>query len=120
VGSPPKTFSAAELSAAWWHWWSLYTRLLNPDKRHEAINCHIRAFEFFGGCPKTVLLDNLKAGVVKTDLYDPTTNRAYAELERHYGFVADPAKVRTPEHKGKVERSMPTVLQQLVAGRQLT
>lgn len=56
--------------------------------------------------------------MVKADLYDPTINRAYAELERHYGFVADPAKVRTPEHKGKVERSVPVVRQQLVAGRQ--
>ena len=63
-------------------------------------------------------LDNLKAGVVKADMYDPTINRAYGELERHYGFVADPAKVMTPAHKGKVERSMPTVRQQLVAGRQ--
>lgn len=81
------------------------------------LDCHIRAFQFFGGVPATVLLDNLKSGVVKTDLYDPTINRAYAELERHHGFVADPAKVRTPEHKGKVERSMPVVRQQLVAGR---
>ena len=81
------------------------------------IDCHLRAFQFFGGVPATVLLDNLKSGVVKPDLYDPTINRAYAELERHHGFVADPARVRTPEHKGKVERSMPTVRQQLVAGR---
>lgn len=81
------------------------------------IDCHLRAFQFYGGVPATVLLDNLKSGVVKPDLYDPTINRAYAELERHHGFVADPARVRTPEHKGKVERSMPTVRQQLVAGR---
>ena len=81
------------------------------------LGCHIRAFQFFGGVPATVLLDNLKSGVVKPDLYDPTINRAYAELERHQGFVADPAKVRTPEHKGKVERSVPVVRQQLAAGR---
>lgn len=81
------------------------------------LDCHIRAFAFFGGVPATVLLDNLKSGVAKPDLYDPTINRAYAELERHYGFVADPAKVRTPEHKGKVERTVPLVRQQLVAGR---
>lgn len=81
------------------------------------LDCHIRAFQFFGGVPATVLLDNLKSGVVKPDLYDPTINRAYGELERFFGFVADPAKVRTPEHKGKVERSMPVVRQQLVAGR---
>jgi transposase len=68
------------------------------------IDCHIRAFEFFGGVPETVLLDNLKAGVVKPDLYDPTVNRAYGELERHYGFVVDPTRVATPEHKGRPRR----------------
>lgn len=95
-----------------------FVRFVERQDTTTWLDCHSRAFEFFGGCPRTVLLDNLKAGVVKADLYDPIINRAYAELERHYGFVADPAKVRTPEHKGKVERSMPTVRQQLAAGRQ--
>jgi hypothetical protein len=36
-------------------------------------------------------------GVIKPDIYDPTLSRAYADLERHYGFVADPAKVRSPQ-----------------------
>jgi transposase len=81
------------------------------------IDCHIRAFHFFGGAPKTLILDNLKAGVLSPDIYDPTLNRSYAELERHYGFVADPAKVRTPQHKGKVERSVTIVRQQVLAGR---
>jgi len=82
------------------------------------IDCHIRAFEFLGGVPATIVLDNLKAGVIKPDIYDPTLNRAYSELERHYGFVADPAKVRMPRHKGKVERSVPVVRKHLLAGRQ--
>jgi transposase len=81
------------------------------------IDCHVRAFEFFGGLPASVVLDNLKSGVLKPDIYDPTLNRAYAELERHYGFVADPAKVANPKMKGKVERSVPTVRKHLLAGR---
>lgn len=81
------------------------------------IDCHIRAFEFYGAVPASIVLDNLKAGVIKPDIYDPVINRAYGELERHYGFVADPAKVRLARHKGKVERSMPVVRQQLLAGR---
>lgn len=81
------------------------------------IDCHIRAFEFFQGVPATVVLDNLKSGVIKPDIYDPLLNRAYGELERHYGFVADPAKLREAKHKGKVERNMPVVRQQLLAGR---
>jgi transposase len=95
-----------------------FVRFVERQDTQSWLDCHIRAFEFFGGVCKTILLDNLKAGVVKADLYDPTINRAYGELERHYGFVADPAKVMTPKHKGKVERSMPTVRQQLIAGRQ--
>ena len=81
------------------------------------IDCHLRAFHFFQGCPKTILLDNLKDGVLKPDIYDPTLNPAYAEVERYFGFVADPAKVRMARHKGKVERQVPVVRQQLMAGR---
>jgi len=81
------------------------------------IDCHIRAFEYFQGVPATVVLDNLKSGVIKPDIYDPVLNRAYGELERHYGFVADPAKVGLARHKGKVERNVPVVRQHLLAGR---
>jgi len=81
------------------------------------IDCHVRAFTFFGGVLASVVLDNLKSGVIKPDIYDPTVNRAYGELERHYGFVADPAKVGVARHKGKVERGVPTVRKHLLAGR---
>lgn len=94
-----------------------FVRFVERQDLATWLDCHVRAFEFFGGVPRTVLLDNLKAGVTRPDLYDPTINRAYAELERHYGFTIDPAKVATPAHKGKVERQVPVVRQQLVAGR---
>ena len=81
------------------------------------IDCHERAFSFFNGVPECVVLDNLRSGVLKPDIYDPTLNRAYADLERHYGFVADPAKLKAAKHKGKVERIVPVVRGQLVAGR---
>jgi hypothetical protein len=77
----------------------------------------VRAFAFFGAVPASVVLDNLKSGVVRPDIYDPTLNRAYGELERHYGFVADPAKVGIARHKGKCERAIPTVRKHLLAGR---
>lgn len=81
------------------------------------IDCHVRAFQFFRGVPKTIVLDNLKAGVIKADIYDPILHFAYADLERHYGFIADPAKVRSPKLKGKVERVVPVVRKHLLAGR---
>lgn len=81
------------------------------------IDCHRRAFEFYGGVPSVVVIDNLKAGVLSPDLYDPTLNRAYGEMERYYGFVIDPTRIRTPRHKGKVERGVPVVRGHLLAGR---
>lgn len=59
------------------------------------VDYHIRAFQFFEGIPAIIILDSLKSGVLKPDIYDPTLNFAYADLERHYGFVAAPAKVRS-------------------------
>ncbi len=78
---------------------------------------HINAFNFFGGVPLRVMLDNLKSGVIKADIYDPTLNEAYSELSRFYGFTIDPNKAYSPQHKGKVERSIRIVKEQLIAGK---
>lgn len=73
------------------------------------VAAHVRMLEFFGGAPRRVVIDNLKAGVSKPDLYEPKLNRAYQELAEHYGFFVDAARVRHPKDKGKVERSVPLV-----------
>jgi len=93
-----------------------FARFVFKQDSQTWLDCHMLAFEFFGGVPESVLLDNLKAGVIKPDIYDPIINRSYGELEKHYGFIIDPAKVRTPEHKGRVERSVAIVKNQLIAG----
>ncbi|MDP2871017.1 MAG: DDE-type integrase/transposase/recombinase, partial [Bacillota bacterium] len=54
--------------------------------------CHTEALAFFGAVPRRIILNNLKSGVVKPDLYDPKLNRSYAELAAHYGFLIDPAR----------------------------
>lgn len=73
---------------------------------------HINMFEFFGGVPHRLLLDNLKNGVIKPSLYDPQLNRTYQEMAEHYGCFIDPCRVRHPKDKGKVERDVQTVRQQ--------
>ena len=63
---------------------------------------HERAFRHFGGCPQYVVLDNLKEGVLKPDLYEPDLNPVYAATLAHYGVVADPARVCDPDRKSVV------------------
>jgi transposase len=54
---------------------------------------HEEAFHSFGGCPQYVVLDNLKQGVLRPDLYEPVLNPVYAALLAHYSVVADPCRV---------------------------
>ena len=61
--------------------------------------CHVAAFAFYNGAPARIVLDNLRAGVIKPDLYDPKLNRAYAELGAHYGVLLDPARAFHPQNK---------------------
>jgi transposase len=67
---------------------------------------HEEAFRAFGGCPRYVVLDNLKQGVIKPDLYEPELNPVYAAMLAHYGVVADPCRVADPNRKGTVENAI--------------
>ena len=64
---------------------------------------HERAFRRLGGSPRVVVLDNLKEGVLKPDVYDATLNPVYRDMLAHYGVTALPCRVRDPNRKGKVE-----------------
>ncbi len=66
-------------------------------------NCHIHAFEHFGGVPGIIVPDNLKSAIIKASFMDPLVNKSYGDLAKHYGFQIDPCLPGTPEHKGKVE-----------------
>jgi transposase len=64
---------------------------------------HERAFRRLGGTPRVVVLDNLREGVIKPDVYDPQLNPLYRDVLAHYGVVALPCRVADPDRKGKVE-----------------
>lgn len=64
---------------------------------------HEKAFRRLGGVTRVVVLDNLREGVLKPDIYDPTLNPLYHDVLSHYGSVALACRVRDPDRKGKVE-----------------
>lgn len=78
---------------------------------------HLAAFTFFGAVPKRIVPDNLSAGILKADRYDPRLNRAYGELARYYGCTIDPARVAHPKDKPRVERTVPYARDSFFAGR---
>ncbi|MBE0467574.1 MAG: IS21 family transposase, partial [Candidatus Desulforudis sp.] len=75
------------------------------------------AFRSFGGVPKTLVIDNLKAAVKNADWFDPDINPKVLEFARHYGTVNLPTKPYTPQHKGKVEGAVKYVKNNALKGR---
>jgi transposase len=74
---------------------------LNQDLRNW-IDCHVRAFDFFGGCPTLVIPDNPRTAVNKACRYEPDLNRTYLEMAQHYGVAVMPARPRKPRDKAYV------------------
>ena len=87
----------------------MYCKVVFDQSTETWLGLHVEAFAFFGGVPKVIVPDNLKAAVIRAAFGADdvvSENRAYRELARHYDFVIDPTPPRSPEKKGKVERSV--------------
>jgi hypothetical protein len=74
------------------------------------------AWQFFGGVTKRVIVDNLRAAVVKSDRYVPVFNRTFLEYSEHRGFIIDPAPAYMATGKPTVEREVPYVRKNFFQG----
>ena len=81
-----------------------YVEFVFDQKVGTWLLLHRHAFEFFGGVPQRLVIDNLKAGITQASWDDPQVQHAYRECAEHYGFLIAPCRPCTPEHKGKVEQ----------------
>ncbi len=81
-----------------------FIRYTTDMKQDTLLSCHIDAFHYFGGIPRTILYDNMKTAFsADTDgVFHP--QKSLMSLASHYGFVPERCRVRRPQTKGKVER----------------
>jgi len=98
----------------------MFVRVVTRMDQREWLNCHILAFQFFGGTPLRITPDNLKTGIIKADLYDPKFNQGYEELAHHYGTIIDPARSGKPKDKARIERVIPYIRDSFWSGRNFT
>lgn len=76
------------------------------------------AWACFGGVPRYLVIDNFPAAVAGADALHPRFTRGFLEYARRRGFIADPARVRKPRDKPRVERSVSYVRERLFKGAQ--
>lgn len=84
----------------------IYVEACNDMKQENWLMCHVHAYEYFGGVTRILVRDNLKTGVTANTRYETQLNESYRELAEHYGTAIVPARVRHPQDKGLVERSV--------------
>jgi hypothetical protein len=74
------------------------------------------AWAFFGGVFKIIVPDNMSSVIDKAHPTDPRFNAAFIEYAQDRGFLVDPARVRSPKDKPRVERTVPFVRNSFFAG----
>ncbi|MCB0064602.1 MAG: IS21 family transposase, partial [Caldilineaceae bacterium] len=94
-----------------------YIEFVWDQKVETWLRLHRNALAYFGGVPKRIVIDNLKAAITKACWEEPEVQHAYAECAEHYGFLIAPCRPYTPQHKGKVESGVHYVKRNFLGGR---
>jgi transposase len=79
------------------------------------IAAHVAMLAFFGGTPRQIVSDNLRAGITRACYYEPQVNRTYADFATHYGTAIIPARPYKPRDKAKVEVGVQVVQRWILA-----
>lgn len=93
----------------------MYAEALRSQKQEDFIGGLVNAFEFFGGVPQSVKLDNMRTAVTKASRYEPTFTEAMEFLAEHYETAIVTARVRKPRDKGSVERGVDIAYKRIYA-----
>jgi transposase len=83
---------------------NLYCELVEKCDMTTFLDCHIRAFEYFGGVPGEILYDRMKNVFIRKLAGKTEFNRSLTSLALHYGFKPMVAPAYAPWVKGKIER----------------
>ena len=93
-----------------------YYELVKDQSVETFIRCHEKAFRFFGGVPKVIRIDNLKAGVLEVNFYEPVYQKDYHHFLAYYKASGITCRVRRGQDKGKVESGVKFVKNNFLKG----
>ena len=82
------------------------------------IQCHLDAFDYFGGYTEEILYDNIKTVILKRALRarDHRWNPKFEDFFTHHGFIPRPCKPYCPQTKGKIENTIGYVKRDFLLG----
>ena len=84
----------------------VYAEACDDMKTENWLNCHVHAFNYFGGAARLLIPDNCKTAATSNTRYETVLNRSYQELADYYNTAIVPARVRRPKDKSSAEASV--------------
>jgi len=95
----------------------MYAEFTLSQTMEHFLACHQNAFDFFGGIPAKIMVDNLKSAVLKRIIgRAPVFNPKYLDFANHYGFTIAPCNVGKGNEKGRVENGVGYIKKNFLAG----
>lgn len=99
----------------------LYVEFTLGQSQEQWLACHEHAFEYLGGVPAEIMVDNCKTAVLAhAPGSAPVFNPTYVDFARHYGFTIKACTPRRPQQKGRVENGVGYIKKNFLAGLALT
>ena len=115
VGRASRPLSAFVMVLSWSR--AIFLHFFYSQSLSSFFYGHRFAFEWFGGVPRKVLYDNLKAVVIERVGRAIRFNRQFLQLAGHYRIEPRPVAVARGNEKGRVERSIRFVRSSFFAAR---
>lgn len=101
-----------------------HAEFTNNVRTETFVQCHLRGFEFFGGCPRSILYDNTKNVVLKRAILssESTFNPLFNDFARHFDITPRLCRpgIAGARTKGKVERFIQYLQKDFFIGRAFT
>lgn len=96
---------------------AIFARYVLDQTTESFMRCHEAAFAFFGGVPRTLLYDNLKAVVLEREGDVIRFNPRFLGFAGHYHFNPLPVARARGNEKGRVERAIRYLRESFFAAR---
>jgi transposase len=99
----------------------MYVEFCLREAQEHFLQAHQNAFEFFGGAPHQLIVDNCKVAVTRHERGQaPVFNPRYLDFAHHHGCELRACNPFSPHEKGRVEKAVDYVKRNFLAGLELT
>jgi len=92
-----------------------YVEASESQKQEEFVRSTERALRYFGGVPRALVPDNLKAAVLKASKYEPEINPLFDDFAEFYRTTILPARAYKPKDKSLAENTVKLTYQRIFA-----